>query len=68
METVNKGGRPRTVNATTKIEYLTDTNTASELRDLVLKTQRTRNSLMREAVNDLLNKYRHQTQTTENRV
>lgn len=50
-------GRPVTVGATVKATYLMDPARIEALARLCDKTQRTRNSLLREAVDDLLAKY-----------
>ena len=51
-----KRGRPFTVGASVKMTILLDPDRAGGLDALAAKTQRSRNSLIREAVDDLLKK------------
>jgi len=51
------GGRPSTVGATVKTTILVDPERMDALNALALGTQRSRNSLLREAIDDLLVKH-----------
>ena len=51
-----KGGRPSTVGASVKTTILLDPERVSALDALSKTTQRSRNSLLREAIDDLLQK------------
>ena len=51
-----RGGRPSTVGASVKTTILMDPERMGALDVLAAKTQRSRNSLIREAVDDLLKK------------
>lgn len=51
-----KGGRPSTVGASVKTTILVDPDRMAGLNALAAQTQRSRNSLLREAIDDLLKK------------
>ena len=53
-EKKGKGGRPSTVGASVKTTILMDPERMDALNALAARTQRSRNSLLREAVDDLL--------------
>ena len=52
----NRGGRPSTVGASVKTTILMDPERMAALDALAAQTQRSRNSLLREAVDDLITK------------
>ena len=52
-----RGGRPSTVGASIKATFLMDPERMAALDALAKKTQRSRNSLLREAVDDLVAKH-----------
>ena len=56
-EEKSRGGRPSTVGASVKTTILMDPERMEALNSLASGTQRSRNSLLREAIDDLLTKH-----------
>ena len=56
-ETKQKSGRPKTVGASIKATFLIDPERMDALNGLAGDTQRSRNSLLREAIDDLMVKH-----------
>ncbi len=56
-EKPKRGGRPTTVGASIKATFLIDPPRMESLNNLADNTQRSRNSLLREAIDDLVAKH-----------